>query len=47
MRALRQLNKLRPAKDEPDSPTYIPDRTPLRRGQVITLVSVATAASDA
>lgn len=36
--ALRQLNKLRLAEDEPDSPTYIRDRTPLRRGQVITSV---------
>ena len=35
-RALRELNKLRLADDEPDSPAYIRDRTPLRSGEVTT-----------
>ena len=37
VRALRELRKLRLAEDEPDSPTYVRDRTPLRRGQMTTL----------
>ena len=32
--ALQDLNKLRLPGDEPDSPTYIRDRTPLRKGQI-------------
>lgn len=35
-RALRELNKLRLPEDEPDSPAYIRDRTPLRGGEVST-----------
>ena len=37
VRALRDLSKLRLAEDEPDSPAYVRDRTPLRRGQITTL----------
>ena len=33
-RSLQDLNKLRLPGDEPDSPTYIRDRTPLRKGQI-------------
>ncbi len=36
VRALRDLSKLRLAEDEPDSPAYVRDRTPLRRGQITT-----------
>ncbi len=36
VRALRDLGKLRTAEDEPDSPTYVRDRTPLREGQMTT-----------
>ena len=36
-RALRELKKLRLADDEPDSPAYVRDRTPLRQGQMTTL----------
>ena len=36
VRVLRDLNKLRTAEDEPDSPTYVRDRTPLRQGQMTT-----------
>ena len=36
-RALRELKKLRLAEDEPDAPTYVRDRTPLRKGQMTTL----------
>ena len=36
VRVLRDLNKLRTAEDEPDSPTYVRDRTPLRKGQMTT-----------
>ena len=36
VRVLRDLNKLRTEEDEPDSPTYVRDRTPLRRGQMTT-----------
>ena len=32
--ALQELNKLRVPGDEPDSPSYIRDRTPLRKGQM-------------
>ena len=37
VRALRELGKLRLAEDEPDSPTYVRDRTPLRHGEITTL----------
>ena len=37
VRALRDLKKLRLAEDEPDSPAYVRDRTPLRKGQITTL----------
>ena len=37
VRALRDLSKLRLAEDEPDSPAYVRDRTPLRKGQITTL----------
>ncbi|MDE0024272.1 MAG: DUF499 domain-containing protein [Spirochaetaceae bacterium] len=37
MRALRELGKLRLSEDEPDSPTYVRDRTPLRHGEITTL----------
>ena len=36
VRALRDLNKLRLAEDEPDSPAYVRDRTPLKNGQITT-----------
>lgn len=36
-RALRDLKKLRLGEDEPDSPAYIRDRTPLKKGQITTL----------
>ncbi|MCY4011318.1 MAG: DUF499 domain-containing protein [Gammaproteobacteria bacterium] len=36
VRVLRDLSKLRTAEDEPDSPTYVRDRTPLRQGQMTT-----------
>lgn len=36
VRALRDLSKLRTGEDEPDSPAYVRDRTPLRKGQVTT-----------
>ncbi len=36
MRALRDLGKLRLSEDEPDSPAYVRDRTPLKRGQIST-----------
>ena len=36
VRALRDLNKLRMPEDEPDSPAYVRDRTPLKRGQITT-----------
>lgn len=35
-RALRDNKKLRSGDDEPDSPTYIRDRTPLKKGQITT-----------
>ncbi len=37
VRALRDLNKLRLAEDQPDSPAYVRDRTPLKRGRITTL----------
>jgi len=37
VRALRELKKLRLAEDDPDSPAYIRDRTPLKKGQITTL----------
>ena len=36
-RALSDLNKLRRAEDEPDSPAYVRDRTPLKKGEITTL----------
>ena len=36
VRALRDLGKLRLAEDEPDSPAFVRDRTPLKRGQIST-----------
>ncbi len=36
VRVLRDLGKLRTSDDEPDAPTYVRDRTPLRRGQMTT-----------
>ena len=35
-RALRDLGKLRSSEDEPNSPTYVRDRTPLKKGQLTT-----------
>ena len=37
VRALRDLGKLRLPEDEPDSPAYVRDRTPLKKGQITTL----------
>ncbi len=37
VRALRDLNKLRLSEDEPDSPAWVRDRTPLRKGQLSAL----------
>ena len=37
VRALRELQKLRLPEDDPDSPAYVRDRTPLRKGQMTTL----------
>ncbi len=37
VRALRDLKKLRLSEDEPDSPAYVRDRTPLKQGQLSTL----------
>ena len=37
IRALRDLRKLRLSEDEPDSPAYVRDRTPLKKGQITTL----------
>lgn len=37
VRALRDVNKLRLPDDQPDAPTLIRDRTPLRKGQISTL----------
>ena len=36
VRALRDLGKLRLPEDEPDSPAYVRDRTPLKKGQMAT-----------
>src|SRR5690606_33842078 len=36
VRALRDNNKLRLIEDQPDSPAYIRDRTPLQSGQMTT-----------
>ncbi len=36
VRVLRDLKKLRLPEDEPDSPVYVRDRTPLRQGQIST-----------
>lgn len=36
VRLLRDLNKLRMEDDAPDSPAYIRDRTPLKKGQIST-----------
>ena len=36
VRALRDLSKLQGAEDEPYSPTYVRDRTPLKKGQITT-----------
>ena len=35
-RSLRDLKKLRLSEDEPDSPAYVRDRTPLKKGQITT-----------
>ena len=37
VRVLRELKKLRLSEDEPDSPAYVRDRTPLKKGQITTL----------
>ena len=37
VRVLRDLRKLRLPEDEPDSPTYVRDRTPLKNGEITTL----------
>ena len=37
VRALRDLNKLRLSEDQPDSPAYVRDRTPLKKGQLTTM----------
>ena len=36
-RALRELKKVRFREDEQDAPTYVRDRTPLRKGEITTL----------
>ena len=36
-RTLADLNKLRYPEDEPDSPAYVRDRTPLKKGEITTL----------
>jgi hypothetical protein len=36
VRALRDSKKLRTSEDEPDSPAYIRDRTPLKKGEITT-----------
>lgn len=36
VRVLRDLNKLRMSEDSPDSPAYVRDRTPLKKGQITT-----------
>ncbi len=37
VRALRDLNKLRLSEDQPDSPAYVRDRTPLKKGSITSL----------
>ncbi len=37
VRVLRDLRKLRLPEDQPDSPTYVRDRTPLKKGEITTL----------
>ena len=37
IRTLRDLNKMRLSEDEPDSPAYVRDRTPLKKGQISSL----------
>jgi len=37
VRTLRDLRKLRLPEDEPDSPAYVRDRTPLKKGQITVL----------
>ena len=37
VRVLHELGELRLAEDEPVSPTYVRDRTPLKRGEITTL----------
>ncbi len=36
VRTLRDVKKLRTGEDQPDSPSYVRDRTPLKRGQITT-----------
>lgn len=36
VRALREAKKLRVDEDQPDSPAYVRDRTPLKKGQITT-----------
>jgi len=36
VRALRDLNKLRLSEDSPDSPTFVRDKTPLKKGTIST-----------
>jgi hypothetical protein len=36
VRQLKDQSKLRESEDQPDSPTYIRDRTPLKKGQITT-----------
>ena len=36
VRALRDSKKLRTTEDEPDSPAYVRDRTPLKKGEITT-----------
>ncbi len=37
VRALQKLNKLRLPRDDPDSPNYVRDRTPLKKGEISVL----------
>ena len=37
VRVLHELNELRLAEDQPDSPAYVRDRTPLKKGEMTTL----------
>ncbi len=36
VRVLREARKLRTSEDQPDSPSYVRDRTPLKKGQITT-----------